>query len=363
MDKLAEARKRIEEIDEKLASLFEERMSAAKEVAEYKKENGFPVFDAERERVLIAKGMENISDPELREYYASFLGSVFSVSKNYQSRLISGAKYAYCGIEGAYAYLAAKKMYPTAMLVSYPTFDKAYQAVRDGECDGAVLPLENSTAGDVGSVMDLAFSGDLYVTRMVNLEISHALLAKKGTGLDKIKTVWSHPQALSQCDEYLNHHGLQTVEYPNTAVACKALAESDRDDVAVIASKENAELYDLEVLESGINSESNNTTRFGLFSRSMRLPEATKKGECSILVFTLSNEAGSLARALNLIGAHGFNMKNVRSRPLKGLMWNYYFYVELEDNINNVDGKELLHELSTFSDKLKLLGSYEEEGE
>ncbi|MCQ2742495.1 MAG: chorismate mutase [Bacilli bacterium] len=361
MDKLKEARSQIDAIDKEIASLFEKRMGAAAEIAEYKKEFGLPVFDPKREEELLAKEIANIENQDLRAYYANFLSGLFDVSKSYQAALMNGAKYAYCGIKGAYAYLAAKKIAPTSNYLSFPTFEKAYAAVVDGKCDGAVLPLENSSAGDVGSVMDLAFSGNLYITQMVNLEISHALMAKKGVKLSQIKRVWSHPQALAQCDEYINLHKFETLEYPNTAVACKSLADSDFTDVAVIASKENAEIYGLEILELGINSEKNNTTRFGLFSRAMRLPDPRKKDEYSIIVFTVKNEAGSLAKALNIIGSHGFNMKNLRSRPLRGLIWNYYFYIELEGNVNNADGKEMIRELSTFCDKLKLLGSYTEE--
>ena len=361
MDELKQARKEIDAIDEELAALFERRMAASAAIASYKKEHGLPVFDAKRETEIIEEETKHIQKPELREYYVSFLRDLMKVSRSYQTKLLEGAKYAYCGIPGAYAFLAGRNMSASSTLVSYPTFEKAYKAVLAGECDGALLPLENSSAGDVGQVMDLAFSGELHLTRMIDLEISHSLLAKPGVKKEEIREVWSHPQALAQCDDFLKELGVTTVESSNTAVACQSLLASPRNDVGVIASPQNAEIYGLDILEKSINSIANNTTRFGLFSRCISLPSPSTKDQFSVLVFTVKNEAGSLAKALNIIGAHGFNMRNVRSRPLKGLIWNYYFYVELEGNINTLDGKEMLEELSTFCDKLKLLGTYSRE--
>lgn len=359
MDELKQARLSINEIDEEMAKLFEKRMNVASDIAKYKREHGLPITDAKREEELIEKNQTRVEDPVIREYYTQYLRSMFKVSKEYQKRLNSGATIAYCGVPGAYAYLAASKLAGKDNLVNYSSFKKAYDAVLDGDCDGAVLPIENSYAGDVGAVMDLAFQGSLYISQIVELEITHALLAKKGTKLEDVKEVWSHPQALSQCDEYIHMHGFKTVEHSNTAVASKELSESDVEGVAVIASPENAEIYGLEVLEKGINSAANNTTKFCLFTRAYAkpLPEA-KTGEHFVLVFTVTNEAGALAKALNIIGSHYFNMKNLRSRPLKELMWNYYFFCELEGNINTPDGEDMLIELKTICDKVKVLGTY-----
>lgn len=359
MDELKKARESINEIDEEMAKLFEKRMQAASSIAKYKKEHGLPITDAKREAELIEKNQERVNDPVIREYYTQYLRAMFKVSKEYQHRLNSGASIAYCGVPGAYAYLAASKLSGTSGLKNYSSFKKAYDSVLDGDCDGAVLPIENSYAGDVGAVMDLAFQGPLYISQIVELEITHALLAKKGTKIDDVKVVWSHPQALSQCDEYINTHGFETVEHSNTAVACKELSESSEEGVAVIASPENAQIYGLEILERGINSAANNTTKFGLFTRAYSKPSPeAKTGEHFVLVFTVTNEAGALAKALNIIGSHYFNMKNLRSRPLKGLMWNYYFFCELEGNINTPDGEDMLIELKTICDKVKVLGTY-----
>ena len=207
--------------------------------------------------------------------------------------------------------------------------------------------------------MDLVFSGDLYINQVIEIEIVHNLLAKKGANLKDIKTVISHQQALNQCNDYLSKKGFVLKEAQNTAVAAKMVAESNQDDIAAIASVDTAKLYDLDILESNINANFNNTTRFAAFSRCLNTEsKKDKMGQHFVLVFTVKNEAGALAKTLNIIGSHGFNMRNLRSRPMKELIWNYYFYVELDGDINTKEGKDMLRALSIFCDKLKLVGTY-----
>ena len=118
-------------------------------------------------------------------------------------------------------------------------------------------------------------------------------------------------------------------------------------------------MYGLEIIEKNINTNKNNTTRFAIFSKVRNLPaKEVKMGANFILVFTVKNEAGALAKTLNIIGMHNFNMRHLKSRPLSSLMWNYYFFVELEGNINTNEGKQMLVELGTLCDRLKLVGTY-----
>ena len=291
---------------------------------------------------------------------ASFLFvELMNTSKTYQQALISGLKVGYSGVPGAFGYIAARRMFSNANLVAYSDFSTAYKACENGEVDIVVLPVENSYAGDVGTVMDLMFSGSLYVNQMIDLDVVHNLIACDGATKDSIKKVYSHAQALAQCAEYIHLNDFEEVEYPNTAMAAKMIAEKADPTIAAIASIETAELYNLNVIEKNINASRNNTTRFAAFSRVQNLPNRTAKmGEHFILVFTVKNEAGALANALNIIGSHGFNMRTLRSRPMKELMWNYYFYVELDGNINTTDGTDMLKQLSSMCDRLKLVGAY-----
>lgn len=360
MNRLEEKRIEIDAIDNEMAKLFECRMAASREVAEYKREHALPILDAEREAAVIAAGAKRIEDTELREYYTCFMKDVMKTSRAYQSRLMDGMKVVYSGAEGAFGYIAAKRAFPGAVLEAGADFADAYHAVESGKYDCAVLPIENSYAGDVGSVMDLMFSGSLYVNRIIELEVEHNLLARPGVRTDAIRTVVSHPQALEQCADYIHAHGWETVAYSNTALAAKFVAEQGDETVAAIASEESAGLFGLEILARGINSARSNTTRFAVFSRAQSLPspESRTGSEHFILVFTTKNEAGALAQTLNIIGAHNFNMRNLRSRPMKGLIWNYYFFVEAEGNISTQNGQNMLSELSAVCARLKLVGTY-----
>jgi len=359
---IEEYRKQINGIDKEMARLFRERMEVSKGIAAYKSGFGLPIRDASREAAIYASCAERIDSPEIEPYYIEFQKNVIDLSCRYQSRLMEGIKVSYSGVEGAYAYIAAKKMFPDAQLISYANFEPAYNAVVTGEADFAVLPLENSYAGDVGAVMDLAFSGPLHVNRVRDLDIEHNLLALPGSAIGDIRTVVSHPQALQQCDEYIRSRGFAAREYTNTARAAAFVKESSDRSIAAIASADTAEIFGLEILEQKINTSRNNTSRFAAFSRVMTPEDYSSDGKkCFIIVFSVKNEAGALAMTLDILGAHGYNLKNLKSRPLKGLLWKYYFYIEAEGDINSENGRDTIRELSAVCEMLKLVGAYTED--
>lgn len=357
-DKLKNARKNINEIDRQMAELFVKRMEASKEVAEFKKEHGMPIFDSAREEEVIRNNSNLIENDEIRGYYTNFLRNTMQTSKNYQRKLIEGMRVAYSGIEGAFAHIATSKLFPDALKVPFSNFKDAYDAVVSGDCDACVLPLENSYAGEVGQVTDLLFSGPLYINGTYELSVTHDLLAPKGAKLEDIKEIISHPQAISQCAQYIKRMGFKETPYENTALAARFVAEKNDKTVAAIASKDSAELYGLEVLAEHINQSETNTTRFAILSRSENKNNSKVHGANFAIMFTVRNEAGSLARALNIIGAHGFNLRTLRSRPMKELMWQYYFYAEAEGNIHSADGEGMLESLKICCDLLKLVGSF-----
>ena len=358
MNELDTARRTINEIDEQITSLFQRRMEAVRQIAAYKKENGLPIRDPVRESALLDRCRRLVTLPGVEGYLVDVMNKIMDVSCSWQESLISGRKVAYSGIEGAYAHIAARALFPEARYEGFHGFEAAYRAVENGQVDCAVLPLENSSAGEVGTVLDLIFSGSLYINQVYNMSIRHALMALPGAQLSDIRTVYSHPQALSQCSELIRQHDWTTVECENTAVAARKIVEAGDASVAALASPETGTLYGLCPLEDHISNAETNTTRFAVFSRSQNHPprSSSKSGASFILVFTVENKAGALAQALNMIGAHGYNMKAVRSRPMKGLPWNYYFYMEVDGNITNENGEMLLRELSVVCDRLKLVG-------
>ncbi len=355
---LTEAREIINRVDKEMAALFEERMRASEMVARYKLEHGLKILDKEREAEVIRKNSELIVNDEIRGYYVNFLEELMGISRSYQSKLNEGMRVAYSGLEGAFAHIAASRLFPGAKKIGYPSFEDAYSAVVTGECDTVVLPIENSTGGEVGQVTDLIFSGSLYVNGMTEIRVTQDLLVPKGASLSDIKEVISHPQALTQCREFIRKHGFAIHEFENTALAAKYVSERNDKSLAAIASAEAAEIYGLDVLEQGINSASQNSTRFVILSRSENKSEAKSHNSTTLLLFTVRNEAGSLARAIDVIGKHGFNLKSLRSRPMKDLLWQYYFYIETEGNLNTPEGKEMMAELGEYCDKLKSAGTF-----
>ena len=188
----------------------------------------------------------------------------------------------------------------------------------------------------------------------------HGLMACPGARIDGIRRIYSHSQALRQCSGYLKDRGWELVECANTAMAARQVKELNDPSAAAIASEETADLFGLTVLEGGVNDAANNTTRFAVLSRSQNRAQRGNSRDSAgfILLFTVQNRAGALAQTLNIIGAHGYNMKNLRSRPMKDLQWNYYFYIEAEGSILSSNGEMLLRELDAVCARLKLVGVY-----
>ena len=297
VESLEDVREEINDIDAEIAELFEKRMNACAEVARYKKAHGLSIRDEAREKALIDRIRSNIHDPDIESYYIQLQQKMIDLSCKYQGKIIEGMQVAYCGVEGAFAHIAADRMFPGAVLVSCEDFEDAYRAVEDGKYDCAVFPLENNYAGEVGKVMDLIFSGNLFVNQVMDLSVTHNLIACKGADMSKIKKVISHPQALQQCDAYIREHGFETASFSNTAVAAKFVKESGDPTIAAIASKETADIFDLDILEERINDAEGNSTRFVALSRVQNKPSSMgiREDENFILVFTVQNKAGALA--------------------------------------------------------------------
>ncbi|MBQ4572305.1 MAG: chorismate mutase [Clostridia bacterium] len=359
MSELQKARETINKVDKEMARLFEMRMDAAKTVAAYKQKNGLPVDDFARENEIIERNSQYIQNEDYKSYYVNFLKKNIKLSKNLQHRLLEGMTVAYSGVEGAFANIAAQRIFPSARCLPYADFKTAYRAVEKGECDCVVLPIENSFNGDVGNVLDLAFFGSLYINGVYEAEVVQNLLGVKGASLSDVRKVISHPQALGQCATYIEKHSFETENAVNTAIAAKSVAEMNDKSIAAIGSVKAAEQFGLQVLSEKINDSGANTTRFAVFSRSNRNP--TPLDERFIMLFTVKNTAGSLGEAISVIGQHGFNLKALKSRPTKELVWDYFFYVEGEGNINSEQGKAMLTQLKECCSNLKIAGSFEKE--
>ena len=354
-NKLEIAREIINKVDSQMAELFVERMRAAELVFEHKKEFGLPIHDSKREEAVVEKNSALIEDEVIKGYYIDYIKNLMAVSRAYQYRMQSGLKVAYSGVEGAFAHIAAGRIFPNSNRISFRDFKSAYDSVLNGETDVAVLPIENSYAGEVGQTIDLIFSGNLFINGIYELEIHQNLLGVPDATVDDVKKVISHPQALGQCHEYIKLRGFDTEEANNTAIAAKTVSETNDKSLGAIASVETAEIYGLKILEANINKSGENTTRFAVLSK---VRAESPKLKSSVLMFTVKHEAGSLANAISIIGKYGYNMTALRSRPLKKHSWQYYFYVEIDGTTETEEGQKMIAELNKVCDKLKTAGTF-----
>lgn len=259
---------------------------------------------------------------------------------------------AYCGTQGSFSEIAASKLFPSGILTPCTSFKEAYDMTAMGAADLALLPIENSYAGEVAATVDLLYRGSLTVADLYEMKIEQNLVGIKSTTLEEVETVISHPQALAQCAEYIAAHRFSEIVSENTAFAAKAVADKGSHTLAAIASRACAELYGLEIIAEDIAESRENTTRFALFTAH---PAAKREGEHLILLFAVGDRSGALADALNIIARYGYNMKSLHSRPLKDKPWQYYFYVEAEGA-----GSEaaLLDGLKHYCEDAKIAGRF-----
>ena len=354
MDALEQARAEIDTVDAQLAALFERRMAAVLQVAEYKRAHGLPIYDAAREAAVLEKAAARIQQPALRPYYKDHVQHMMDLAKQYEAAVLGHNRAAYQGVEGAFAHIALKALFPHAEAVSYSTWDEVFEAVAAGEAAHGVVPFENSHAGDVSAVLDLCYNyPELWVVDVYDLPISQNLLVLPGTQLSQLRTVYSHQQAIAQSETFLKQFRLPATAMTNTAMAAKFVAESKDPTKAAIASAETAALYGLEILVPNINTDGDNTTRFIVLSR-----EKPTGGNRFSLLFTVDNKPGKLAEVIQVIGASGFNMESIKSRPMPHVPFEYYFYVELVGDAAAGETAALLRELDRTCRTVRLLGVY-----
>ena len=340
MDLLQQARAEIDTVDAEMAALFERRMRAVADVVRYKAETGKPVFDAAREAAVLDKNTARITDEALRPYYRAFLSDAMSISRAYQRARLGRDTAAYQGVPGAWSHIALRRLFPFARETACTTWGEVFDAVQNGDAQFGVLPFENSNAGDVSTVLDLLYTHpDIIIARMCDLPIRQDLLGVPGATLETVRTVISPPQALAQSSVVVQQHGLKTSTWGNSA--------------------ETAGLYGLQILSAGINADGDNTTRFIVIERAAA-PAMTGEGQRLALLFTARHKPGQLAAALDQIGARGFNMECIKSRPLPHVPFEYYFYVQIvcPAGSTGTGCQTLLDTLTSVCSTLRLLGAF-----
>ena len=373
---LDEIREQIDKTDDAIIRLFKERMELAASVAAYKKENNMPILNSKRERDIISRVIKDVPE-DLRGYTKMLMQTLFSLSRSYQMQcmphtskvqeIISGALektpslmpqnavIACQGTEGAYSQKATEKIFPIPEIMFFDNFRGVFSAVESGLCQYGVLPIENSIEGSVSAVYDLMREYKFYIVRVERLQLHHTLLAKEGVNLSDIREVYSHEQAIGQCDAFLKAHGIRVTKCENTAMAAKIVSESDRRDIAAICSRDCAALYGLHVVSDEVQNSDNNYTRFICISKTPEIyPGASKM---SIMV-SLPHRPGALYDLISKFSVLGINLSKIESFPIPGHSFAFRFCLDMDISVYAPELFTLLNELENELVEFTFLGSY-----
>lgn len=378
---LSEIRQKIDEIDNQLLPLFVERMKCAEFVAAHKAKEGLPIFNAERENQILDRVAANAGefDTDAKMLYTVMM----SLNRMRQHKLLnsgeetrlavnaalensinlealSSDKIVACVGCGSYANEAADNLFPGREIHYQKSHNDVFCALDSGIVDIGILPVENSSAGSVTEVYDLIMKYRFSIIAATTVQIRHCLAAPKGASIETLKTVTSHPQALSQCSKAIKELGLEPIQYSNTAMAAQMVADKDDPTCGVVCSELAAKKYGLEILQTNIQNNQNNRTRFVAIKKEMVIPtDADKISLC----FSLDHKTGSLYSVLGRFAVNGLNLTKIESRPAHTTTddsFQYDFYLDFTGSVSDAKTLDLICELSSELDNFSFLGNYVE---
>ena len=376
MPTLEELREKLDQVDDQIVELYEQRSKLTEEVGEYKIRNGIKVFDRQREhdklQNVAAKATTDFNKKGIREIFEQLMS--ISRKKQYQQLVEAGAlgrlpfievdslnaehaRIVFPGTEGAYSQAAMQDYFGENCNSFYVrTFRDAMESIEEGAADFAVLPIENTTAGAVDEMYDLLVEFENYIVAETIIPITHTLSGLPGTKLSDIERVYSKGVALMQASRYLDEHSdWQQISVANTAIAAKKILDEQDMTQAAVCSAYAAKVHGLEILEDNINDNPNNFTRFIVVTnQKIFLKDAKKISIC----FEVPHESGSLYHLLSHFIYNDLNMSKIESRPIEGRNWEYRFFVDFEGNLADAAVKNAIRGLREESRSLKILGNY-----
>jgi len=262
---------------------------------------------------------------------------------------------AFQGEPGAYSEQAIFEYCGKVETQPCETFDDVFAVVTSGTCESGLIPIENSLAGSIHQNYDLLLRHDLNIVGEYFLRVKHCLIGFPGVDKSEIRSVISHPQALGQCAGYLRELGVKTEPVYDTAGSVNMLKESGERATAAIASQRAAEIYQMQILQEGIEDNPENYTRFLEITPKPVKPEGEAK---TSIVFTLKNQPGALFKALSVFALRDIDLTKIESRPLAGKPWEYLFYIDFIGAIQDELVKRALDHLGEYALMLRVLGSY-----
>ena len=373
---LLELRNEIDKLDDELIPLLLKRMDISRQVAEYKVQNGIPVLNEQRELEIL----EDVASKcgEQGEVIKTVFSAIMDASRTLQHKVIGGGvelrnliSNAKCeknltangepiacqGVQGAYSGEAAKALFPDSPIDFHKQFEDVFEAVNQNKARFGIIPVENSTAGSVHESYDLIMKYKFFIVGAYDLRVDHCLCAKPGVKFEDIENVYSHTQALSQCNIFLKNFDFTGITFSNTAAAAKFVSESEKNNIAAICSESAAKKYGLKIIRKGIQNVTNNTTRFIVISKELVIDEDAEKIS---LIFSAPHRTGSLYRVLGRFSMTGLNLTKLESRPVANGRFDYYFYVDILGSVRDEQTLDLLCALSDELPEFSFLGNYYE---
>lgn len=373
MSEIDDYRKSIDEIDRKITELFEKRMDVVLKVGEYKKKNNLPVFDEGREKEVIKKNLGYLKNKTYEEGTIEFFTNIMKIAKGLEHKKIKESikseevkpkvhegkrRIGYYGVRGSFTEEAMIKYFGHSNdEKAYEEFEDVFAAVKNDEIDYGVVPIENSSTGAISDVYDLLYKYNFYIVGEECIKINQNLIGVKGSCLEDINEVYSHPQGFEQSTEFLrNYKSWKLIPFHSTADGVKLVSDLNDKSKAAIASNRAASIYDLEIIKENINNRSENSTRFIIISKNLETNPSCNKVS---VVFSLEHKAGTLYKLLSHFAENDINMMKIESRPMERGAWKYFLYVDFEGNIESEQVKKALSLIEQSSAYFKLIGAYE----
>ena len=353
MAKIRDIRNDIDRIDDQLLKLINQRGELAIKIGQEKsRKNSSKHFHVpHREHSIIERITQGSNGPFPDESLKSVFREIFSATLALEKPLRIG----FLGPETTFSHQAAIKQFGhSSKFVANPNIESIFRQVEKGGCDYGVVPVENSIEGVINLTLDCFVDSPLLICDEVKSVISLYLLSK-AKDRKKIKTIYSHPQPLGQCRQWLNFNLPNAQQIPTSSTASAAKTVVRKSTCAAIASKLAAEIYNLNIVAENIQDRVENYTRFLVIGKDEA--KKVKQNKTSIM-FSIRDEAGSLLRVLKLFARNKINLTKIQSRPLRDRPWEYLFYVDIEGHIQDTDVKKSVETLEKMCLFLRLLGSY-----
>ena len=347
---LSHLRKKIDALDAKIIGLLNDRAAITLSIGQEKIKNKKPIYAPDREQDVLKRIKGLNGGPIKNEAVEAIYREIMSASLNLEKPL----RIAYMGPEATFSHLASLKKFGSSVgHVACDNVAEVFHRVESGDCDYGVVPIENSIEGVVTHTMDLLVESDLKICSQVLLDVTHQLMSKGS--LSQIKEVYSHPQVLGQCRQWLMKNCPKAHLMPVVSTTKAAQMVANKKNAACIASQVAASLYGLNILKKNIQDSTHNITRFLVIS-TMDVPPTGH--DRTSLVFSIKDKVGALHAMLTPFMKHKINLTKIESRPSKKKAWDYYFFVDCEGHLSDPRVARALQQLEGMCKFLKILGSY-----